>query len=345
MRNILMITEHPDEFTPSGNLSVIPLEQFSIDNTKVVDMLILDIDDFTVLSHYLTELVNIGESSIGILGNYNFSDRVALCRLASNCNIFFLDEEDLESNLSLLSNTTVNFVLPCYNESSRIEHVRNYTTGLGKTCRDLDINYSITLVDDGSTDNTLELLEEIKTDCIHGERVEIVALPENTKKAGTYIETMKSNLSDYYIYSDSDDTFAVEDVITLYNLIRTQDDYSVVATKDSSDRQLIRHLISFAKRLLTSPFLPKGVTDSQTGLKWFSSSVVSSLASNLSVESGLAVDLEIVYLLKKLGIPTDQLEVICIDRECTHVEILNDSLRFLKTIIDIRRKHKCIRRN
>lgn len=50
----------------------------------------------------------------------------------------------------------------------------------------------------------------------------------------------------------------------------------VIGTKDmtAENRSLLRSVVSFGKRVISRPFLPTGVVDSQTGLKVMSSVAV-----------------------------------------------------------------------
>ena len=78
--------------------------------------------------------------------------------------------------------------------------------------------------------------------------------------------------------------------------------------------------------------LPKGVYDSQTGLKAIKASSAKFILPYLSRSRGLAIDLELMYYAKKLNFRVLQLPVKCIDRDGSHVDVIKDSLSYLKNI-------------
>jgi hypothetical protein len=52
-------------------------------------------------------------------------------------------------------------------------------------------------------------------------------------------------------------------------------------------------------------------------------------------EFGLAVDLEMMFLAKKLRLRVLQLPVDCIDRDGSHVDVRRDSMRFMRSLVGI----------
>jgi len=54
------------------------------------------------------------------------------------------------------STPNLSLVIPCYNESKRINLL---TDGLRKFCQSWNDTFEVLIVDDGSKDNTLELLK------------------------------------------------------------------------------------------------------------------------------------------------------------------------------------------
>ena len=159
-------------------------------------------------------------------------------------------------------------------------------------------------------------------------------LEQNTRKAGTYIEGIKSIEADILLFVDADNSFFIEDISLMINII-LKGYYDIVAgTKDlaAEKRPLIRKILSFGKRTLTKNMLPKGVYDSQTGLKAIKASSAKFILPYLSRSRGLAIDLELMYYAKKLNFRVLQLPVKYIDRDGSHVDVIKDSLSYLKNI-------------
>jgi glycosyltransferase involved in cell wall biosynthesis len=169
-------------------------------------------------------------------------------------------------------------------------------------------------------------------------------LEYNTKKAGTYIEAINSIRANIIVFADADDSFEVDDISLMINMLKLGYYDIIVGTKDltSTNRSIKRKIISFFKRLITKPFLPKGITDSQTGLKAMNWSSAQYILPYLHENMELAIDLEILNIAKKLNFKVLQVPVKCTDREGSHVGVFKDSIKFMKNLTNLIRKYKNI---
>lgn len=233
-------------------------------------------------------------------------------------------------------------VLPIYNEEKRLEYVNDWIRRLEHLSKQAFPNMAIILVNDGSSDQTEVLMKAIieknmnEESCVYYKEIlSIDNLEYNTKKAGTYIEAFRSIDSDYIILADADNSFDIEDVAHMLNLIKQGYYDIVIGSKDkmAKDRKPIRRFLSFGKRIITKPLLPKGVTDSQTGLKVFRREAIQYMLPYLHEELGFAIDLELMVLAKRLGFRVKQIPIKIIDRDGSHVELVKDSIQYLKAII------------
>ena len=232
-------------------------------------------------------------------------------------------------------------ILPVYNEAGRFENVRNFCTKIRQHLSSAYPQISIFFVNDGSDDGTAELVAQVIADDAEGAfsvhasaPIGISTLPKNTRKAGTYIEGLSGIRADIFVFADSDDSFVVEDIASMINILNDGYWDMVIGTKDATaeNRPVLRRAMSWTKRLLTKPLLPEDVYDSQTGLKAFTYSAASHILPYLHTQTGLAIDLEMVHVAHKLNFRILQLPVQCIDREGSHVDVVRDSLRFVRSI-------------
>ena len=246
----------------------------------------------------------------------------------------------------------LSIIVPLYNEGERFEHVLNFAEKLNNFLEGSYRNSKIYFINDGSIDDTKELTEKLlqrfseKSSYISDFGfLELRDLSENTRKAGTYIEGIKNVSGNIILIVDGDDSFYIEDIAKMINILRAGYYDVVAATKDltAENRPLIRRCLSFAKRTLTKPLLPKGVYDAQTGLKAIKGDTARYILPYLNVERELAIDLEMMYICKKLNFRTMQLPVRCIDRDGSHINILKDSIKYLKSIVEILTSKKDIR--
>lgn len=245
----------------------------------------------------------------------------------------------------------VAIVLPVYNEESRFINVYNFVLKLRKLIDNTIANCTIYFINDGSRDRTQELVQKLveearlDSNLVHNRPlVSGYSLSYNTRKAGTLIEALKTIDANIIIMADADDSFEIEDIARMINML--QDGYydMVAGTKDmtAENRAFVRRVVSFLKRMLTKPFLPKGIYDSQTGLKALKRTAAVHILPHLHEETGLAIDLEMMYVAKKLNFRVCQLPVQCTDREGTHVNVIKDSLRFIKIMTKLASYHSKI---
>ena len=240
-------------------------------------------------------------------------------------------------------------VLPVYNEETRFQNVINFYKKLEVLCDESFVNAVVYFVNDGSKDRTQELVDQI----VSQERQDTTTVANvsfanthqlvmNTRKAGTYIDGIKTIRADVLLFVDADDSFRIEDMAKMINIIREGYYDIVVGTKDltAENRPPIRQLMSFVKRLLTKSLLPVGVYDSQTGLKAMNGTSAKYIFPHLNVSTGLAIDLEILHIAKKYHFRTLQVPVHCIDQEGSHVQIVKDSLQFVKNVFVIKHRNK-----
>jgi hypothetical protein len=240
-------------------------------------------------------------------------------------------------------------ILPVYNEESRFQNVINFYNKLETLCNDSFVNAVVYFVNDGSKDRTQELVEQIITK----QRLEATSVSNisfanthqlvmNTRKAGTYIEGIKTIRADVLLFVDADDSFCIEDMAKMINIVREGYYELVVGTKDltAENRPPIRRLMSFVKRQLTKSLLPIGIYDSQTGLKAINGTAAKYILPHLNMTTGLAIDLEILHIAKKYHFRTLQVPVQCIDQEGSHISIVKDSLQFIRNIFVIKHRNR-----
>ena len=115
--------------------------------------------------------------------------------------------------------TDIAVIIPVYNEESRINFVADFDIELKKFLELAFLNTRIYFVNDGSKDNTEILIREISnkintnSETIFDKFVfNAKELEQNTRKAGTYIEGIKSIETDILLFVDADNSFFIEDI-------------------------------------------------------------------------------------------------------------------------------------
>lgn len=251
----------------------------------------------------------------------------------------------------VVKTSSIAIVIPVYNEEKRFKHIYDFIVKLKILLKNGMPNASIFFLNDGSTDGTEKMIDELIEH--YSDSVEWVddmasisyyKLSYNTRKAGTYIEALNNIRASLLIFVDSDNSFEIDDIAKMINIINLGYFDIVVGSKDAAkDRKITRKFVSFFKRIITKSFLPKGITDSQTGLKVISWDCAKYILPYLHRNMQLAIDLEMMYIAKRLNFRVLQLSVKCTDRQGSHVNIVKDSITFIKNLHKIKKLDKDIK--
>ena len=150
-------------------------------------------------------------------------------------------------------------VLPAYNESTRIQPVIDEIAEKG---------YNIIIVNDGSSDNTLDVVKESKRK--YPERIHIYSLPIN-RGVGVATQTgfeVVLNFNPKYIVSmDSDGQHSPDDLDNVIRPLVTGEAQAVIGVRPLKDMPLSRNFANAIMNLLTRIFYRVDVSDSQTGFR------------------------------------------------------------------------------
>lgn len=236
----------------------------------------------------------------------------------------------------------VSVVIPAYNEETNIrlgslEHVARY---LGRQ----SYAWEVIMVDDGSTDQTAELMAQFASDNTG------FTLIRNTHrgKAGTVISGMLKATGSIVLFSDLDQATPLGELDKL--LPWFDRGFDVVIGSRNRNRQgapLSRILMARGFMVLRSMVLGLArITDTQCGFKAFKRNVAKQIFEKLELYgtthevSGPMVtagfDIEVLYLAKKLGYKIKEVPVEWHYVETRRVIPIKDSWQGFTDIVKIR---------
>lgn len=201
-------------------------------------------------------------------------------------------------------------VVPCFNESTRFK--KDYFLTLLKSINvgdEADVNIDLMFIDDGSTDNTYNRLEEL----LEQINVSILRLTKNVGKANairTGFLHAQASKYDFFTYLDSDGAFEVNEVVSSLKLyVNSYMNENVdllsfarvsLAGSDIS-RRGYRHLIG----RLISTMLVLGsnyrIYDPQSGFKIYSGKFLSQIDLSSPFKTRWFIDWEIILRSSSLA--------------------------------------------
>ena len=227
----------------------------------------------------------------------------------------------------------LSIVIPCYNEAkdiaSNVKKVQDYLN-------DKKIDHELLLVNDGSKDNTKEVIESI-------EGVRALSYEKNRGKGGAVKYGIESATGDYVLFMDADlstDISAIEKVVELapnYDLIigsRHAKD-SVIKKK----QPFLRVFIGRCCRLLVRMLFHTKFKDTQCGFKAIKTDLAKKIVSKQQV-SNFAFDVEYIYIAKLNNLSMYELGITWSDDRGSTVSPIKSSIKFFKDIFAIRRHKK-----
>lgn len=230
----------------------------------------------------------------------------------------------------------ITIVVPSYNEAKNFRNGR--LNSLFVFLKEQEFSYEIIFVNDGSTDNTLQLLQKLATT---KPNVRILNIPHGGKAAAVKAGVMAAR-GDVVLFTDFDQSTPIFEVTKVLDSFKKGADAVIARRKHVQDWPLPQRLRSKVFNLLAQGIILPGVSDTQCGFKAFRTSLARKLFSNLrvtkSVQQGRymgAFDVELLFLAKKYNYV---IKTIDIHWYCVRAGSLafTEPIRMLADVITIR---------
>ncbi|PWB87923.1 glycosyltransferase family 2 protein [Methanobrevibacter thaueri] len=165
----------------------------------------------------------------------------------------------MEYELTLEDKNATYVVLPAYNEATRIQPVIESIAEKG---------YNMVVVNDGSSDNTLDVILESKRK--FPDKIHVYSLIIN-RGVGVATQTgfdavLKYNPK-YVVSMDSDGQHSADDLDNVIRPLVTGEAQAVIGVRPLKDMPFSRNFANLVMNLLTRIFYKVNVSDSQTGFR------------------------------------------------------------------------------
>ncbi|MBP2831626.1 glycosyltransferase family 2 protein [Aquimarina sp. U1-2] len=195
---------------------------------------------------------------------------------------------------------TTGIIIPCYNEYYRLEK-QKFCDFLNKHS-----SYHLCFVNDGSTDDTLQMLLELKKSNPH--KITVLNLRQNQGKA-TAVQTGANHFVNLVNienigFLDADLSTSLEEMDNLVKKLDKNPELSIVfgsrkATKANNvERRFVRRFLSNFIGFFIRYILQLPIKDTQCGAKVFKKSIIKNVYSQRFISRWL-FDIEIFLRLKK----------------------------------------------
>lgn len=243
------------------------------------------------------------------------------------------------NNISI-SKPFLSIVIPSYNEENNIR--TGSLSGMVDYLNDQEYTWEILVVDDGSTDKTLEVAQKFAK---NHRNIRVLNEPHRGK-GGTVIAGMLQAKGQIIIFDDMDQATPIDQLEKV--LPRFNDGYDVVigSRAGREGAPLIRKTMAFGFALLRNIILQLPYKDTQCGFKAFTKQASQKIFKNLQIfnqkqlTQGASVsagfDLEILYIARKLKLKVCEVPVVWHHKEGTKVNPIKDSWEGLRDLLKVR---------
>jgi len=198
-------------------------------------------------------------------------------------------------------------LIPVHNEANRIRHnlreIKETLDGLG-------CNYEIIAIDDGSSDNSYEVLKNLEKEI---PRLIVKKNSQNFGKGRALKKAFKYAGGDLIVWLDADLDLHPYQIKTLYDIMVLNDADIVIGSKMHPNSKvnypLTRRIVSFGYYFLIRILFNLPCHDTQTGLKLFKRKVIEEVFPRILVKQ-FAFDLEVLVNAHHLGFKLAEAPII-----------------------------------
>jgi glycosyltransferase involved in cell wall biosynthesis len=239
------------------------------------------------------------------------------------------------------STPNLSLVIPCYNESKRINLL---TDGLRKFCQSWNDTFEVIIVDDGSKDNTLELLKSdpfLNTE----NRITVLPMPKNGGKGAALKFGINQAKGNYILTLDADMSSSPSELINWLKInpqLFKQEVVHIgsrVHPNSKIDALTHRKWIGGVFNGFVKALTPLQLNDTQCGFKLYPAQKAKEFFNSLDV-LGWAHDVEVLYRFHNANIPVIEMPLTWKNEDDSKVNVLTDSIKMFFEILKISIKMK-----
>lgn len=232
----------------------------------------------------------------------------------------------------------VSLVIPAYNEEKRIaKTIEVFYDYMESTFAE----FELLVVNDGSKDNTLLVLEEYKEKM---PKLRVLTYEKNRGKGGAVKYGVENAEGDYIFFTDADMPYPIENVKKAVDIFEEKNVDAVLGkrmqTENGEKYPWYRTLFSKGFSLFVNVVLRIRTNDTQCGFKGFKKDAAKLIFSKNKL-TGWGFDVEIFFLADKFDMSIERIEVeLFHDNEGSKINVISDSIKMFKEVLKVRKNNK-----
>ena len=224
-------------------------------------------------------------------------------------------------------------IIPVFNESGRILKTCNAITEFLEN----NPNYTFLFVNDGSTDDTFEILKQRKEQF---NDINILPLSENKGKGGAIREAVMQSDEEYICFIDGDLAYSFNHLPNLFKKLKIFDvviGSRSLGFKNKKKLLLRRRILGGGFNLLVRLITGLPYKDTQAGLKGFRLDKAKKIFSK-QIITDFSFDVELLFIAKKYGYTIGEIPAIVAKHHTeknTRVNLITDTIRMFFDLFKI----------
>lgn len=211
-------------------------------------------------------------------------------------------------------------IIPAYNEAERLPIT---LLDMDKKLLNMDLpSYEILVVDDGSSDATMEVMEKFTT---FVKNLKLISNKENHGKGFVVRQGMLAARGEIRLFMDADNSTTIDQFMKMKTLF-DEGAQVVIGSRAIEGAELhpaqpfYKQILGKAGNLFIQALVAPGIWDTQCGFKAFRRTAAEDIFGRAKVDRW-AFDVEVIALAKKLGYEIKEIPVFWVNDTGSHVKL------------------------
>ena len=233
----------------------------------------------------------------------------------------------------------LSLIVPCYNEGKKLKkNIDKIVTFMEETFL---VEYEILIVNDGSTDNTIDDVLQLKEE--YPNIVRLIHYKDNKGKGYAVKRGILDACGDFLIFMDAD---LSTDITAIPEAVKELEKFPIVIgsrrMKESEITEVqtgVRKIMGTGCKTYTNIKLGLNLSDTQCGFKGFHTNIAKQIAEKMTINHW-AFDAEMLYIAKLNGIAVKEIPVKWENDSDSRVSPYSASMEFMKDLGKIKSNKK-----